>query len=300
LSTGRQNVAILVVLLAANLLLMAGGVRGNEGATALESIVGRVSAPVVGIAELVGGGLRGVLRAANERSADRSRTADLERDLRRLSSEMVRLREAEGENRRLRRLLGMREWLAPRSIAASVVTAKLDGGTHLLIVDRGERQGVRPELPVVAWGGAAGRVLSADANRAKVRLLTDVDSGVAGVVQRSRVHGIVEGRAGAPPLELRYVPRYSDVTHGDRVVTSGLDGIFPRGFGIGIVSSILEAPDGGQILYLEPELDYASLEEVLIILEPVAGPLLETGTGADADPTSGTYTGPEAAPENAP
>jgi rod shape-determining protein MreC len=276
LSTGRQNVVILVALLATNLLLMAGGVRGNEGATAVESAVSRVSAPVVAIAELVGGGLGGVVRGAEDLLTARDRTAELERELRRLRAEAVQLREAERENGRLRRLLGMREWLAPRSIAASVVTAKLDGGTHLLIVDRGERQGVRAELAVVAWGGAVGRVLSTDASRAKVRLLTDIDSGVAGVVQRSRVHGIVEGRAGSPPLELRYVPRYSDVTHGDRVVTSGLDGIFPRGFGIGRVSSVVDAPDGAQVLHLEPEVDYASLEEVLIVLEPVPGPLLDT------------------------
>jgi rod shape-determining protein MreC len=267
---------ILVALLAANLLLMAGAVRENEGATALESALGRVSAPVVGIAELVGGGLGGLVRRTEELLTARDRSAELERELRRLSAEAVELREAERENRRLRRLLGMREWLAPRSIAASVVTAKLDGGTHLLIVDRGERHGVRAELPVVAWGGAVGRVLSTDAGRAKVRLLSDVDSGVAGVVQRSRVHGIVEGRADRPPLELRYVPRYSDVALDDRVVTSGLDGIFPRGFGIGRVSSVVDAPDGSQILHLEPEVDYASLEEVLILLEPVAGPLLDT------------------------
>ena len=67
-------------------------------------------------------------------------------------------------------------------------------------------------------------------------------------------------------LDLLYVPRYADVIHGDRVVTSGLDGIFPRGFGIGRVSSIRADADGAQTIRLEPELDYRSLDEVLILL----------------------------------
>ena len=62
------------------------------------------------------------------------------------------------------------------------------------------------------------------------------------------------------------------------VVTSGLDGIFPRGFGIGRVSSITQSPDGAQTIRLDPEMDYASLEEVLILLEPNAVDLLPAPT----------------------
>ena len=72
-------------------------------------------------------------------------------------------------------------------------------------------------------------------------------------------------------LDMLYVPKYSDVMHGDRVVTSGLDGIFPRGFGIGRVSSITEAADGSQTIHLEPELDFRVREEVMIVLEAPAG-----------------------------
>jgi rod shape-determining protein MreC len=72
-------------------------------------------------------------------------------------------------------------------------------------------------------------------------------------------------------LDLAYVPQFPDVLHGDRVVTSGLDGIFPRGFGLGSVISISETPDGVRTIHLEPELDLAGLEEVLVLLEPVPG-----------------------------
>ncbi len=137
----------------------------------------------------------------------------------------------------------------------------------MIVVDRGRADGVEVDLPAIAWGGAVGRVVAVDPGHAKIRLLSDANSGVAGIVQRSRVRGIVEGR-GATTLDLLYVPRFADVIHGDRVVTSGQDGIFPRGFGIGRIGSILESPDGTQTIHLEPELDYATLEEVLILLEP--------------------------------
>jgi rod shape-determining protein MreC len=275
LSTPRQNGVILIVLLALQLFLMSDGAKRSGGAAAIESFVMRISSPGVALAQSVAGALRGGMAGARDLLAAHVRNSALESEVQQLRSELVRYREAGPENRRLRRLLDMREQIAPRSVAASVVTSNLNGKTRMLVVDRGRRQGVRVDLPAVAWGGAVGRVVAAGAHQAKIRLVTDASSGVAGVVQRSRAQGIVLGGAEAA-LDLLYVPRYSDVMHGDRVVTSGLDGIFPRGFGIGRVSSITEEPDGAQTIHLEPELDYASLEEVLILLEPGA---------ADVEPT---------------
>lgn len=269
LTKPRQNAVILVALLALQLFLMSDAAKRSGGAAALESFVMRISSPGVSLAQTVAGGLRGGLAGARALLAAHVRNAALETEVRQLRSELVRYREAGPENRRLRLLLGMREQIAPRSVAASIVTSNLNGKTRMLVVDRGTREGVRVDLPVVAWGGAVGRVVAAGAHQAKIRLVTDASSGVAGVVQRSRAQGMVLGGAQAA-LDLVYVPRYSDVMHGDRVVTSGLDGIFPRGFGIGRVSSITEEPDGAQTIHLEPELDYASLEEVLILLEPGA------------------------------
>ena len=104
----------------------------------------------------------------------------------------------------------------------------------------------------------------------------------AAIVQRSRAQGIVVGRGGGS-LDLLYVPRFSDVMHGDRVVTSGLDGIFPRGFGVGRVSSISEAADGAQTIHLQPELNYGSLEEVLVVLEPPDGGLLSAAEAEERE-----------------
>jgi rod shape-determining protein MreC len=92
-------------------------------------------------------------------------------------------------------------------------------------------------------------------------------------VQGSGAQGMVVGQ-GTDLLEMLYVPRFSSVIHGDRVVTSGLDGIFPRGFGIGEVIEIREKPDGSQTILLRPELDFHKLRELLVLIEPVGGELL--------------------------
>jgi len=273
LSTTRQNAIILVALLFFQLLLMSGGLRGADGTTVLESWLLRVSAPLLGTARVVGGGFSTLGTGLGNLIHAHSRNAALQAEVQSLRAELQQSRESAQENERLRRLLGMREDLLSRSVGATVVTTSLSGQTKMIVVDRGAADGVRTDLPVVSWGGAVGRVVAVGAGHAKVQLLTDPNSGVGALVQRSRAQGIVVGH-GNRRLDLLYVPRFSDVAHGDRVVTSGLDGIFPRGLGIGEVVRIVQAPDGSLTVELKPELDYAALEEVLILLEPVTEGLL--------------------------
>jgi len=270
----RLNALLLVTLLFGQLLLMAGSVRRADGSRLLRDWLATATSPVVSAAGAVGGAVHGVGGGLSELWVAQRRNRDLEAELGRLRTELRSAREDVLENERLRRMLDMREQLAPRSIGASVVTANVAGRTKLLVVDRGSRSGVRPDLPVVAWGGAVGRVLEVGPDHAVVRLLTDEESGVAGVVQRSRAKGIVLGQ-GTDEMELAYVPRFSDVVHGDRVVTSGFDGVFPRGFGIGRVFEVRDVPDGSQRVRIAPEVDFDSLEEVLVLLEPVGGELLD-------------------------
>lgn len=269
----RRNAVVLMVLLFAQLVLMSASARGSDGSGRLESWWMRISSPVIAVGRWIGNGVHGSVTGVGDLFSARSRNAELELELTRLRTELAQYREASLENVRLRRLLQMREDLVPRSIGASVVTSKLTESERMIVVDRGRRDGVRRDMAVVAWGGAVGRVVGLSQDHAKVRLLTDPNSGIAGTVQRSRAQGLIVGR-GERRLDLLYVPRFSDVTHGDRVVASGLDGIFPRGLGVGRVVAITQTPDGSQTIELAPELDYRRLEEVLILLEPVAGELL--------------------------
>ncbi len=280
-SRTRVNVFLLVGLLFGQLLMMSWSSKDETGTSALESGMVRATQPVVGLTQVLTGGVHSVAGSVRELRSARSDNVRLRAEVERLRSDLAREREQSLQNERLRRLLGMREDLAPRSVGASVVTAHLSDQTRMIVLDRGTESGIKPDQAVVAWGGAVGRVVFSDKSFAKVRLLTDPNSGVAGVVQRSRAAGMVLGR-GASSLEMMYVPKYADVEVGDRVITSGLDGVFPRGFGIGKVTVVSDSAGVTKSIRLDPEVDFASLEEVLALIEPVGGSLLEPPGGGGA------------------
>jgi rod shape-determining protein MreC len=272
-SPARANALLLGVMTFAQLLLIAASVRGSMAASAVAAVVGASSRPVVAPERSVSGILLDVVHFFRDVHADETENVKLKLEATRLSGELERTSELAQENTRLRRLLGMHENLAPQSIGASVVTARLAGQSRVILVDRGAADGVRPDMAVVAWGGAVGRVVSVEKGFARVRLLSDPNSGASGVIARSRAEGMIVGRGGEP-MEMVYVPKYSDVVVGDRVVTSGLDGVFPRGFGIGRVTVVGEPVGASKSIRLEPEVDDRAVEDVLILLEPSGTKLL--------------------------
>jgi rod shape-determining protein MreC len=272
-SPARANALLLGVMTFAQLLLIAASVRGGMAASAVAAVVGAASRPAVAPERSVSGILLDVVHFFRDVHADEIENVKLKLEVTRLAGELERTRELAQENTRLRRLLGMHEDLAPKSIGASVVTARLAGQSRVILVDRGAADGVHPDMAVVAWGGAVGRVVSVEKGFARVRLLSDPNSGASGVIARSRAEGMIVGRGGEP-MEMIYVPKYADVVVGDRVITSGLDGVFPRGFGLGRVTVVGEPVGASKSIRLEPEVDDRAVEDVLILLEPSGTGLL--------------------------
>src|SRR5262245_10650128 len=228
-SPARANALLLGVMCFAQLLLIAASVRGGMAASGTAATVGAISLPAASAGQSISAIVMNVAHFFRDVHADDVANVTLRREVTRLSGELGRTKELADENERLRRLLSMHEQLVPKSIGASGVTARLGSQSRLILVDRGSADGVRPDMAVVAWGGAVGRVVSVEKEFSRVRLLSDPNSGASGVIARSRAEGMVVGR-GADPMEMIYVPKYADVAVGDRVVTSGLDGVFPRGF----------------------------------------------------------------------
>ncbi len=281
LSPVRQNGALLAILLFVQLLLIALSVRGERGSTVLELAAMRVTRPLVSAAGTVAGGIRAMVLTARDLSGARAENVELRAEIDRQRAELRRREEDALQNRRLRQLLVMREELFPQSIVAAVISAAITDKERMIVIDRGTEDAVHPDLPVVAWGGAVGRVVRAGARTAKVRLLTSPNAGVGGAIQRSRVSGAVYGR-GRDRMEMRFVPRYQDVVIGDRVVTSGVDGVFPAGLGVGRVVFVGETEaEISKTILLEPEVDLTRLEEVMVLLEPVGAELLDVETPED-------------------
>lgn len=195
-------------------------------------------------------------RDENLRLRDESRT---------LREELERLTEVELENERLRRLLDFRETLRGDLLTARVIGHDATGLARTLTVDRGESDGVTRGAAALAPEGIVGQVFLASAHAARILLVSDHNSGVDALVQRSRARGIVQGTVDGGCV-LKYVKRTDDVQVGDLLVTSGIDGIFPKGLPVGRVVSI---EDKGSALFhfavVAPAADFARVEEVLLL-----------------------------------
>lgn len=177
-----------------------------------------------------------------------------------------RLLEHEHENERLRKLLQLAEERKFESVAANVIGFDPARISQMVIVDRGSADGITIEMPVVIGEGVVGQVITVSPNSSRILLITDPSSGVDGLVQDGRVRGVVRGTASSARSEFQYVLRDETIKIGDRVVTSGLDGIFPKGLLIGIISQV-DSVNGGmfQSVQLKPIVNFDELETVLII-----------------------------------
>jgi len=261
----RRNSALLIVLLSVQLLLMSGSVRSANGSTLLESFVMRTTSPVVWLANRAGGGVRGAIRGIRETWVARAENRHLREEVLELRARIDRLEEDALEAERLRRVLGVREELAPESVVARVIARGETGQSRVLVVDRGTDAGIEIDDPVIAWGGAVGRVLYADRRYAKILVLSDPNCGVAAMVQRSRAQGMAFGQ-GDGPLEMSYVSRYQDVAVGDRVITSGADGVFPPGLTLGRITYLDAVEQVSMTIRIQPAVDFRALEEVVVLV----------------------------------
>jgi len=191
--------------------------------------------------------------------------------------QLNRYRETELANDRLRHLLGFEKEIPRPMIAAQVVGKDPSAWSKTIIVDKGTRDSVRQGAPVVIPEGIVGVVVEVSARNAKVLLLTDPNSAVDALVQQTRARGIVKG-GGADYCVFDYVLRKHEISVGDMVVSSGLDGVFPKGFRVGRISEIVRQNAGiFQKVSVTPYVDFEILEEVFIISEPVyEGPSKES------------------------
>lgn len=189
-----------------------------------------------------------------------------------LEAERNRLLEVEATNRRLRELLDFRSQLPPGAVTAAVIGNSASTWFRSFILDKGSADGLFKGMAVVSPVGVVGQIVSVTSRSAKVLLITDPHSGVDVMVQRSRARGIVSGSLDSGPI-MKYAKRSEDIQEGDRLITSGLDGIFPKGLLVGTVAKVRKK-SFGLFQYVEVALavDPAQLEEVLLVSAEATGP----------------------------
>ncbi len=179
-----------------------------------------------------------------------------------------RCNELELSNDRFRKLLNFRQTIVGQVVAAEVIGSDPTVWIKTIIIDKGSKDGVEKLLPVVAPEGIVGQITEVSFNASKVLLIIDQNSAVDGLIQRTRARGIVKGKSYGECL-FKYVLRKHDVNVNDVVVSTGLDGVFPKGLSIGYVSGIVKRVSGiFQEMTVTPYVDFERLEEVLVLLEP--------------------------------
>jgi rod shape-determining protein MreC len=195
-------------------------------------------------------------RAENERLRKRIQKLEVERS---------NLLEAGATNRRLQQLLEFRSHLPSGSITASIIANSASSWFQTCLLDKGSGDGVRKGMAVVTPLGVVGQVVSATSHSAKVLLVTDPNSGVDVLVQRTRARGIVSGSLENVTI-MKYVKRSEDIQEGDRLVTSGLDGVFPKGLMVGTAVKIRKQNLGlFQSVEVIPAVISSQTEEVLVV-----------------------------------
>jgi rod shape-determining protein MreC len=250
-----------------SLTLLTWKVKNRAPVAAFESLVFSLTQPLQQSATWVTTHLKGIWQNYLYLVQVQQENARLREEIKWLRQENHRYLEAYLQYQRLQQLLDFRQQLSLDVVAAAVIGRHSSGFTEVIYINKGARDRVVKGLPVVTHEGLVGQVIHAAPTLSQVMLLTDFRSGIDALVQRSRASGVVIGR-GRQAAELKFLPIGADVQPGDRLISSGMGGIFPKGLIIGAVKEIHRNGRQSPQVEVQPSVDFSHLEEVLVLLKP--------------------------------
>jgi rod shape-determining protein MreC len=243
----------------------------------LRTGVQTVATPLQAAGEFVTRPVRGVFSWASDLGVSRSQLAALKQQNTELRNRVSGLEEARQENERLRALFGFVQTGNLEAVGARVIGRPTNSWERVITIDRGSADGVKIEMPVLAAKGLLGQTISVTKHSARVRLITDARSGVAGMVQANRAEGLVKGSIEGD-VSLEFVSRETTIRPGDVIITSGMGGVYPKGLLVGEVTAASQTPSGlYQSIRVLPAADLVGLEEVVVLTG--AAPATQIGGG---------------------
>lgn len=191
----------------------------------------------------------------------------LRKEIERLRSKNNEYREAIIANIRFKKLLNFKETVPLPLLSAEVVGYDPTVWFKTMIISRGSDDGLQRGMAVISADGVVGQIISVSLHYAKVLLITDRNSAVDVIVQRSRVRGVLKGESGGV-CSLDYVGIRDDVKPGDIVICSGVGGIFPKGLPVGrVIKAKSSRPGLFQDIEVVPCVNISDIEEALVVLE---------------------------------
>ncbi len=281
--TGYLFLAVIV----GHIILISAQVNTRRGVPMLEAVTFGVFAEVQrgagSVIEGAKGGWEGYFALQQVREENERLRAELGQLQVRLQEERALAQQSRG----LQNLLELRTKTELSTTGATVIAGAAAPDFRTVTVDKGTTDGLRPDQAVISPAGVVGRIIMPSARAAKVQLLIDRNASAGALIERSRAQGVVVGNGG-DRLRMEYVSGTADVKVGDQVVTSGIEGIYPKGFVIGQIESIERGAEMFGSIVIKPSVDYSSIEDVLVVLTPAMPEAVSNANAGTRDKEPGT------------
>ena len=262
----RQRTAVLfIAVVLGHIILISAQVNSSAGVPLLEVVTFGAFAEVQRGAASITGSIRDAWSGYGNLRGVRAENEALKRELGELQVQFQQERARAERARHLERLLGFQQELTVETVAAGVIGASASLDFRGVTIDKGTNAGVKTNMAVIAPTGLVGRIVTPTAHASKVQLLIDRNAAAGSLIERSRAQGIVVGPAENGLIRMNFVPATADVKVGDTVITSGVDGIFPKGFVIGKIEDVGNGDGIYKSIRLRPSVDFTALEEVLVV-----------------------------------
>ncbi|HTX40858.1 MAG TPA: rod shape-determining protein MreC [Acidobacteriaceae bacterium] len=267
-----RNVLVLITVLLAQVIGLAVQVRAPGPGPADKGGVRLIRSWVVGMVtpperlfRWTGHSIRGVWSGYIDLIHVRKQNRDLQTQLGQLRLEEDSLAEDARQGLRLQALLGFQEKYIYKTIAAQVIGTSGTEQSHVLFIDKGADEGLRPDMPVITPDGIVGKTRDVFAHTSQVLEISDATSGAGVILVNTRIRGVLRGDSWGQPQIVNVSPD-ERIKPGEPVVTSGGDGIFPRGLAVGSVQRVVSEPEGTLVnIQVKPAANLSRLEEVLVI-----------------------------------
>ena len=195
----------------------------------------------------------------------RKQNQQLKTELDQMRLEEASMAEDARQGERLQALLGFKEKYVYQTVAAQVIGTSGTEQSHVLLIDKGTEDGLKPDMPVITPDGIVGKTRDVFRHTSQVLEISDATSGAGVILERTRIRGVLRGDSWGQPEIVNLSPD-ERIQPGEPALTSGGDGIYPRGLAVGVVQRVMPDPEGTLVnVLIKPAANLARLEEVLVI-----------------------------------
>ena len=263
----RRPTLLFIVVLSLLFILMSLSSRTRyigETRTMFERSVMTIFSPVPKTVNWIGQTTDDIYHGYLDMRRSVAENVDLHRKVIDLTTDNLKLRQSEGDVKRLRSLLGYSEQFTTPTTMAQAIMLDTSSRFKSIIIDRGSSTGIQVNDAVANANGLIGRVILTTKDMAKVQLVTDSNASVGVLIERTRRQGVLRGD-GAGGAQLYDIPSLADVQPGDNVLTAGIDGIYPKGIPVGVIVKAEKGQDLFKNIAVRPLVDFGSIEEVIVL-----------------------------------